>query len=176
MRKLTLKELNRLTPGEFAQLEKLPLTVVLDNIRSGMNVGSIFRSCDAFAIREIILCGITARPPHREIAKTAIGAQDTVKWRYFPKAAEAITSLKREGHYILGVEQTDQSHPLTEVAIEVGQPVAVIVGNEVDGLNEDLLELLDQAIEISQFGTKHSLNVAVCCGIVLWQISRLLRG
>jgi len=174
MRKLKLDELGRLSEAEFQQAKKLPVTVVLDNIRSALNVGSIFRSCDGFAIEEIILTGITAQPPHREITKTAIGATRTISWKYEQSVVFAIEKLKKKDYHIIGIEQTSESESLNSWSLPE-QKLAVIFGNEVDGLSSGVIPLLDGAIEIDQYGTKHSLNVAVCAGIVLWRISSLIR-
>ena len=174
MQKLKLEELNRLTAIEYKESDKIPIVVILDNVRSALNVGSVFRSSDAFAIEKIILTGITAQPPHREISKTAIGATKTVQWEYYEEAKVAVVQLKEKGYRIIGIEQTDKSTSLTNFKLN-NQPIAIVMGNEVDGISVDILSLLDQAIEIDQFGTKHSLNVSVCTGIVLWQLSKLLR-
>ncbi len=170
MAKLSMSELQRLSVEEFSEIQKLPIVVVLDNIRSGLNVGSIFRTCDAFLIEKIILCGITAQPPHREIQKTALGATETVKFEYFQSVKESIIKLKSEGFIILGVEQTTESVNLENFKWDKNKPIALIVGNEVDGISDEILNDVDAFIEIPQFGTKHSLNVAVCTGIVLWEI------
>lgn len=168
MRKLKLKELNRKTVQEFKAATKLPYVVVLDNIRSAMNVGSVFRSSDAFLVEKICLTGITAKPPHREILKTAIGATDSVDWEYFTSIEDCVLNLKNSGYQIYGIEQTTDSIQLSDIdKIEDG-PVALIFGNEVNGLTDTILPQLDGAIEISQFGTKHSLNISVCAGICLW--------
>ncbi len=170
MRKLKLEELGRPSLAAFRRSPKRPIVLLLDNIRSGLNVGSIFRTADAFAIDQIILCGITAQPPHREVLKSAIGATESVVWDYRPSAADAILNLKEEGYKIWGVEQTDQSKPLH--TLRWGEiPCVLVFGNEVHGLSDDTLPLLDQAIEIPQFGSKHSLNVAVCAGIVLHHLT-----
>lgn len=170
MKKLRLEELKRYSLEEFKSLPKTPLVLVLDNIRSALNVGSAFRTADAFALAGIHLCGITAQPPHREILKTAIGATESIQWQYFPKAADSLAQLKQQGYRILGIEQTDRSIPLHEVTREDDTPLALVFGNEVGGLSDEVLPLLDACIEIPQFGTKHSLNVAVCIGIVVWHL------
>lgn len=170
MRKLKLSELGRASIEDYQEAEKLSVTIVLDNIRSAHNVGSIFRTADAMAIRNIVLCGITAKPPHKEISKTAIGATKSVDWHYEEDIMSLVSEAKTNGSLIIGVEQTDQSIPLHQYEINSEQPLMIIVGNEVDGLTEGILPLLDLAIEVPQFGTKHSLNVAVCAGIVLWTI------
>lgn len=172
MRKLKLHELERMTVDEFVSTEKTPITVVLDNIRSALNVGSIFRTSDAFAIEKIIICGISATPPNREINKTAIGATESVAWEYFESISDAIKKLKDEDFRIIGVEQTDQSILLPEFKA-TNEKMAVIFGNEVDGISDEILGMIDTCIEIPQFGTKHSLNVSVCAGIVLWELSKV---
>lgn len=171
MRKLKLDELERLSVDEFLTKDKTPIVAVLDNIRSALNVGSIFRTADAFAIEKIIICGISATPPNREINKTAIGATESVAWEYFEDIVEATKRLKGDGYAIIGVEQTDQSILLTEFKPKK-EKIAVIFGNEVDGISDDILDMMDECIEIPQFGTKHSLNVSVCAGIVLWEITK----
>lgn len=175
MRKLKLDELNRLTLDDFHKLDKYPVTVVLDNIRSGVNVGSFFRTADGFALDQIYLCGYTPTPPHQEIFKTAIGATKAMKWRHFSGVTEAIRQLKEQNYRCIGIEQTDVSIPLNDVTIP-RSPIAVVFGNEVNGLSEEVLPLLDEIWEIPQFGTKHSLNVSVCGGIVLWEIIRQMRS
>lgn len=171
MRKLKLEELGRISVEEFKSIDKHPVIVVLDNIRSAMNVGSIFRTADAFAIEKIIICGISAVPPNREISKTAIGATDSVDWEYISSIEDAVLGLKSNGYSIIGIEQTDNSIMLSKAPIS-NQKVAIIMGNEVDGISDEVLDKLDFCIEIPQFGTKHSLNVAVCAGIVLWEYTK----
>lgn len=172
MRKLKLEELGRPRLSEYKEIAKIPIVVILDDIRSAMNVGSFFRTCDAFKIRKIILCGITAQPPHREILKTAIGATDSVDWEYFTNVENVISIFKKENYDIIGVEQTTSSIPIDYFKVETMKKYALVFGNEVQGINQNLLPLLDAAIEIPQFGTKHSLNVAVCGGIILWNFSQ----
>jgi 23S rRNA (guanosine2251-2'-O)-methyltransferase len=162
-----LEELNRLDPDSFKELDKIPVVVVLDSIRSAMNVGSIFRTSDAFAIKEIIICGYTATPPHKEITKTAIGAQDSVAWRYIEDIVAATLELQQNGYEIILVEQTDNSVNLNHFVIDKNSKYALILGNEVDGVSDDLLPIANHALEIKQYGTKHSLNVSVCAGIVI---------
>ena len=171
MKKLSLDQLGRPSSEVFAQMEKIPIVVFLDNIRSAMNVGSIFRTADAFKIEKIILGGITACPPHKEILKTAIGAQDTVLWEHCTDISPLL-ALKEDGYQLIGVEQTDQSLRLNDFRVDTHQKYCLIFGNEVEGIQDVLLPLLDTAIEIPQFGTKHSLNVSVCAGIVLWRFAR----
>jgi tRNA G18 (ribose-2'-O)-methylase SpoU len=168
MRKLQLEELGRISAEEFREKEKTRIILVLDNIRSGLNVGSAFRTADAFALEGLYLCGITAQPPHREILKTAIGATESVEWEYHEKVTDAIGKLKAEGYRIIAIEQTDKSEPLQKVDIHPHEKYAILFGNEVRGVSEEALKLLDKAVEIPQFGTKHSLNVSVCTGIVAW--------
>jgi 23S rRNA (guanosine2251-2'-O)-methyltransferase len=183
MRKLGMDELHRLSVNEFRQSEKTPVIVVLDNIRSMHNVGSVFRTADAFLLQGIYLCGFTPQPPHRDIHKTALGATETVEWRYFSTTAEAVRSLKAEDVAVFAVEQTEGSVPLQEfsarhesqaMARVTGgrQPLAVVLGNEVEGVGAEALALCDGAIEIPQLGMKHSLNISVAAGIVLWELVR----
>lgn len=174
VRKLKLEELGRIDVSTFKKRNKLRLTIVVDNFRSGLNVGSIFRTSDAFLIEKIYLCGITSVPPHKEILKTAIGANHSVEWEYRETSFQAIERLKKQGYRIVGVEQTNASHPLSEYAIDPTVAYAIILGNEVDGIHTDCLQLIDDFIEIPQFGTKHSLNVAVCAGIVLYEFAQKL--
>ena len=177
MRKLKLDELNRLNLEDYKAAEKLPITVVLDNIRSAFNVGSIFRTCDGLGISKIILTGITARPPHKEINKAAIGATESVDWEYHPDIIEYVTSMASNKSLILGVEQTDNSMMLDKLDLDInGKHIYLLLGNEVEGLNDELLPHLDNAIEIEQYGTKHSFNVAVCAGMVMWELSKTMRS
>ena len=168
MRKLGMDELNRLSKDDFEQADKLPIIIILDNIRSLSNVGAFFRSADAFRIGELILCGITACPPHREIHKTALGADETVKWRYFDTTEAACRQLKTEGYRIFAIEQVEDSVPLQNFVFE--SQTAYILGNEVEGVSEQALPYCDGAIELPQAGTKHSINVSVCAGIVMWNL------
>ena len=168
MRKLSMDELNRLSKDDFEMADKLPIIIVLDNIRSLSNVGAFFRTADAFRIEELFLCGITACPPHREIHKTALGADETVKWRYFDTTETACRQLKAEGFKIFAVEQVEGSVPLQDFAFEFH--TAYILGNEVEGVSEEALSYCDGAIELPQAGTKHSINVSVCAGIVMWKL------
>ena len=173
MRKLTTDELNRLSKEEFERVEKTPIIIVLDNIRSLSNVGAFFRTADAFRIEALYLCGITACPPHREIHKTALGADETVKWRYFETTETACQALKDEGYRIFAVEQIEGSVSLQEFKFE--PHTAYILGNEVEGVSEEALPYCEGAIELPQEGTKHSLNVSVCAGIVMWEIYKSLK-
>ena len=168
MRKLSMDELNRISKDDFEQADKLPIIIVLDNVRSLSNVGAFFRTADAFRIKELFLCGITACPPHREIHKTALGADETVKWRYFGTTEAACQALKTEGYKIFAVEQVVGSVPLQDFGFE--SHTAYILGNEVEGVSEDALPYCDGAIELPQAGTKHSINVSVCAGIVMWKL------
>jgi 23S rRNA (guanosine2251-2'-O)-methyltransferase len=169
-------ELNRKTVKEFRESEKFPLIVVLDNVRSMHNVGSIFRTCDAFLISGIRLCGYTPRPPHRDINKTALGATETVEWSYAATAEEAILQLKSEEYKIFAVEQVENSIPLQGFSLPEPQKMAVIFGNEVTGVDPGLLSLCNGSIEIPQFGMKHSLNISVAAGIVLWELAGRVRS
>jgi len=168
MRKLELEELQRDDYETYRKKTKLPVIVVLDNIRSMYNVGAVFRTCDAFMVEQLYLCGITAKPPHREIQKTAIGATESVSWQYDASAQTSLEKLKNKGYRIIGVEQTNESIPLSAVKVDTQTPCALVMGNEVEGLSEEVLAYLDQAVEIPQFGTKHSLNISVSSGIVIW--------
>ncbi len=168
MRKLKLKELNRIGIDQFKTKKKLPIILVIDNIRSAMNVGSFFRTADAFALEKICICGISATPPHKEINKTAIGATDSMDWEYYNTTRECILALKKQGYIITGIEQIDSSVQLDSISPQMDKKYALIFGNEVNGISDDILDLLDLAVEIPQFGTKHSFNVAVSGGIVLW--------
>jgi tRNA G18 (ribose-2'-O)-methylase SpoU len=170
MRKLTMQELQRLSVEEFKSAEKLPVVVVLDNIRSQNNIGSVFRTSDAFRISHICLCGITATPPHREIHKTALGATESVAWSYYPTTVEAITALRSAGFTILAVEQTVNSTLLPDFQPNAGEKIALIFGNEVNGIDDSVLPHVQGCLEIPQFGTKHSINVSVAVGIVIWDL------
>jgi 23S rRNA (guanosine2251-2'-O)-methyltransferase len=167
-----MDELNRKSVDEVRGSEKKPVVVVLDNIRSMHNVGSVFRSADAFLIRAIFLCGYTPRPPHRDIHKTALGATETVEWKYFPGATEALRSLKEQGYRIFAVEQVENSLSLQAFSAQHSGPLAVVFGNEVSGVGEETLALCDGSVEIPQWGMKHSLNISVAAGIVLWELVR----
>ncbi len=168
MRKLSMDELNRISKEDFEKAEKLPIIIVLDNIRSLSNVGAFFRTADAFRIGELFLCGITACPPHREIHKTALGADETVKWRYFSTTEAACQRLKEDGYQVFAVEQVDGSVALQDFRFEPHS--AYIFGNEVEGVSETALPYCNGAIELPQEGTKHSINVSVCAGIVMWKL------
>lgn len=170
-----MEALNRLSPEEFTQADKLPLVLVLDNIRSGMNVGSIFRTSDAFALSKIILCGITATPPHREILKTALGSTNSVCWEYAENALESVKQLKSQGVKVFAVEQTTKKTWIQEFEPSTNEVYALVLGNEVDGVSDAVLQVCDGALEIPQYGTKHSLNIAVAAGIAVWEFSRKMR-
>ena len=172
MRKLLNSELERKTAEQFRRSGKSPFIIVLDNVRSHSNVGSIFRTADAFLTEAIYLCGITARPPRREIQKTALGATETVEWKYYTKTAEAIHELKDVGYKIIAVEQAEGSVELQNMKIEQGVKYALVFGHEINGVDQDILNMCDQCIEIPQFGTKHSFNIAISAGIVLWEMNR----
>lgn len=171
-RKLNIKELNRISADEFKRSYKLPITVVLDNIRSLHNIGSVFRTADAFRLERIILCGITACPPHAEMHKTALGAEFTVDWEYSADTCEAVSKLQANHYKVLAIEQCEHSVMLNEMSIDRCKKYAVIFGNEVKGVRQEVIDMCDGCVEIPQFGTKHSLNVSVAGGIVLWEISK----
>ncbi len=169
MRKLKLEELGRVTTEEYEQIQKNPVVVVLDNIRSMHNVGAVFRTSDAFLIDKVYLCGITATPPHKEIQKTAIGAEKSVNWEHIPDANELIAQLKKEGYQIISIEQAENSVRLNDYNVDTTQKYAIVMGNEVDGVQQSIIDQCDTCLEIPQSGTKHSLNVSVCTGIILWK-------
>lgn len=168
MRKITNAELQRPDKTTLQKNAKSPVVMVLDNVRSALNVGSVFRTADAFVVEEIILCGITAQPPHREIQKTALGATESVSWKHVDTTRNALVELKQKGFTIAGIEQLHEGIFLNAFQPILGQRYAFVFGNEVNGISDDVLELLDVGIEIPQFGTKHSFNVSVTAGIVLW--------
>lgn len=168
MRKLKLQELNRVDTATFKSQDKTPIVLVLDNIRSGLNVGSAFRTADGFGLEKIYLCGITATPPHREILKTAIGASQSMDWEYSKTTLDAILKLKSEGYKLVAVEQVDERTWLQDFEVHDDEKYALIFGNEVTGVSDEILEHLDACIEIPQVGTKHSFNISVCVGIVVW--------
>jgi len=165
-----MDELNRMSAEEFKKAEKLPIILVLDNVRSMNNVGSVFRTADAFLLEAIYLCGVTATPPHREIQKTALGATETVNWKHFETTIEAVHSLKNEGYKIYAVEQADKSIMLDKFALDSNK-IALVFGNEITGVEQAVIDVCDACIEIPQYGTKHSLNISVSAGIVVWEIS-----
>jgi len=169
MKKLSNEELGRVNIDEFKKLKKLPITIVLDNIRSLMNIGSVFRTSDAFTIKEILLCGITAKPPHREMQKTALGATESVNWRYFDKTTDAINELKSNGITVLSIEQADEAKMLDTYEFDFSNEIALVFGNEVKGVSDEVIGLSDDCIEIPQFGTKHSLNISISAGVLIWE-------
>jgi 23S rRNA (guanosine2251-2'-O)-methyltransferase len=171
MRKLLNSELKRKSKEQFIKSEKSPFIIILDNVRSQSNVGSIFRTADAFLAEAIYLCGITATPPHREIQKTALGATESVAWKYFKNTSDAVIELKSIGYKILGVEQAEGSVALQNFVPAEGERYALIFGHEVNGVDQHVLDLCDSCIEIPQFGTKHSFNIAISVGIVLWEVT-----
>ena len=175
MRKLANSELNRKNVDEYKGTEKMPCVVVLDNVRSLNNIGSVFRTSDAFLVSKIFLCGITATPPHREIQKSALGATESVNWQYFPDTIVAIKQLKKEGFTIYSVEQVDESISLEDLSFQENEKIAIVFGHEVKGVMEEVIKLSDHCIEIEQYGTKHSLNISVCAGIVIWDVFRKLK-
>lgn len=174
MRKLKNEELDRLSLQEFKTAGKIPLVLVLENIRSMNNVGSAFRTADAFLLEKIFLCGITGQPPHREINKTALGATESVAWEYRQNSLNCITELKSKGYRVLLVEQTDRSTPLFDFTPE-NEKFVLVFGNEISGVSEELLPLADEVLEIPQYGTKHSLNISVSIGIVIWDLISKLK-
>ncbi|MBK5277841.1 MAG: RNA methyltransferase [Bacteroidia bacterium] len=175
MKKLKLDELGRISVNEFKEAEKISVCILLDNVRSLHNVGSAFRTADAFRVEKIYLTGITGKPPHREIQKTALGATESVDWEYLESPAVAIEKLKNQEYKIIIVEQTTQSMPLQSFLPEKHQKYCLVFGNEVEGVSQEVIELADLALEIPQSGTKHSLNVSVCLGIVAWEVFKKLQ-
>jgi len=172
MRKLLNSELERKSIEQFKESGKTPFIIVLDNVRSQSNVGSIFRTTDAFLTEAIYLCGITARPPHREINKTALGATESVSWKYYPKTIDAINELKKKGYKIVGVEQVEGSVELQNIHVDSKEKYALVFGHEVNGVDQDVINISDLCVEIPQFGTKHSFNIAISVGIVLWEMNK----
>ena len=175
MRKLKLDELNRVDIQEFKEQEKLPVIVVLDNVRSMHNVGSVFRTADGFSIEKVVLCGITAQPPHREIEKTALGATQSVDWIHMEDTLDAIDTLRSEGYQIIAIEQAENSTMLNTFKPDLTKKYALIFGNEVNGVSDEVMKKIDECIEIPQFGTKHSFNIVISAGIVLWDFFAKLR-
>ena len=172
--KLTMEELHRISVQEFKEAEKLPLTVVLDNVRSQNNIGSVFRTGDAFRVERICLCGICSTPPHRDIHKTALGAEDSVDWTYYEETADCVRELKAQGYKVYAIEQVDDSIKLDNLST-FNSKIAIVFGNEVEGIQDELLPLCDGSIEIPQQGTKHSLNVSCAAAIVMWELFKELR-
>ena len=174
MRKLNVLKMNRLTVEEFKAARKLPLIVVLDNVRSLHNVGSVFRSCDAFRIEAVYLCGITATPPSAEIHKTALGAEDSVSWKYYESTLDAVEELKQKGYFVYSIEQVEGSENMAKISLDASKRYAVVLGNEVKGVEQAVVNASDSCLEIPQLGTKHSLNVSVTAGIVVWEFAKQL--
>ena len=174
MRKLKITELNRISPDEFKNTTKIPLVVILDNIRSLNNVGSVFRTSDAFLVEAIYLCGITATPPNPEIHKTALGAEHSVEWKYFEDTVNAVETLKENGYTVFAIEQVENSTMLDNLQLDSHQKYAIVMGNEVKGVQQAVVDACDGCIEIPQYGTKHSLNVSVTTGIVIWDFFKQL--
>jgi tRNA G18 (ribose-2'-O)-methylase SpoU len=174
VKKKLVTEMGRMGREEFLVARKLPLVVVLENVRSLHNVGSVFRTSDAFRVERVLLCGITATPPSAEIHKTALGAEDVVEWQYFADTMEAVASLKEQGYDVFSIEQCNGSIPLQDFATQPGKRYAVIMGNEVKGVQQQVVDASDGAIEIPQFGTKHSLNVSVTAGMIIWEFAKKL--
>jgi len=172
MRKLSMQELNRKSVEEFRQSDKVPIIAVLENVRSAYNVGSVFRTADAFLIEAIYICGYTAYPPHKEIKKTALGADETVAWKHFRNITEAIEDTRQLGYKVYAVEQAVDSYKLQAISYEPDEKIAVVFGNEVTGVEQATIEQCDGCIEIPQLGMKHSLNISVAAGIVLWELVR----
>ncbi len=175
MRKLPIEEIGRLSTEEYKQIKKLEVIVVLDDIRSHHNTGAIFRTCDAFACKAVYLCGITGTPPHRDIHKTALGATETVDWKYFNSAIEAVKELKSDGYKIIVLEIAEGSMKISDYNPHTSDKIAVILGNEVNGVQQKILDICDYCLEIPQYGTKHSLNVSVSGGIAIWEICKKIR-
>ncbi len=175
MRKLTNEELGRLTVDEYRQSEKLPIVIVLDNVRSSNNVGSVFRTVDCLGMAKLYLCGITATPPNKDINKTALGATESVEWKYFESTLDAISELRAEGYTILSVEQVENSIALQNFKPAEGNRYALIFGHEVNGVDQSVVDASDDCIEIPQVGTKHSFNISVSAGIVMWEVFRKMQ-
>ena len=173
-----MDELNRLTVQEYKDADKTPLVVVLDNVRSQNNIGSVFRTADAFRVERICLCGICSTPPHRDIHKTALGAEDSVDWQYFEQTTDCVASLKAQGYCVFAIEQVDDSLKLNQLTADSlgGKKLAVVFGNEVEGVQDEVIALCDGSVEIPQFGTKHSLNISCAAAIVLWECFKILKS
>ncbi len=176
MRKLLNEELDRLEVEAFKSAGKIPVIIVLDNVRSMNNTGSVFRTADAFRVQSVFLCGITAVPPHKEIHKTALGATESVDWRYFEYTKDALEELRKEDYVVCSIEQAEQSIMLESFPVQEGQRYALIFGHEIRGVEQVIVDMSDHCIEIPQFGTKHSLNISVSAGIVIWEFFRKLSG
>jgi|TARA_B110000261_G_scaffold20960_1_gene21275 23S rRNA (guanosine2251-2'-O)-methyltransferase len=175
MKKLKNKDLQRINIEEFKIAKKTPITIILDNVRSALNVGSVFRTSDAFLIENIILCGITATPPNKEIRKAALGSTDSVNWKYVKNTTEAVQQLSKEGYHVVAIEQARKSTLLNKFELPK-KPIAIILGNEVNGVSQEVIDICDEVLEIQQFGTKHSLNVSVTTGIVVWKIWEIINN
>lgn len=175
MKKLKVTELNRISTEEFKQAKKIPLVVVLDNIRSLNNIGSVFRTSDAFLVESLMLCGITAVPPNQEIHKTALGAENSVDWKYAEDSVDAVNKLKADGYLVYAIEQVQSSVMLDVLTLDTSKKYAVVLGNEVKGVQQEVVDVCDGTIEIPQYGTKHSLNVSITAGIVIWDFFKMLR-
>lgn len=175
MRKITNSELNRPSAEQFATMQRIPVVVILDNVRSAQNIGAFFRTGDAFAIEKVMLCGITATPPSRDIHKSALGAELTVGWEYYPTTTECAAALKAEGYTLLAIEQVEGAVMLDGLEVDAGKKYALVFGNEVEGVAQEVVDMCDGAIEIPQVGTKHSVNVSVAGGIVLWEFFTALK-
>ena len=173
MKKLKNKDLQRINITEFKSAKKTPITIVLDNVRSALNVGSVFRTSDAFLIENIVLCGITAIPPNKEIRKSALGASDSVNWEFQKNTIDAVKNLKNNDYHVIAIEQAEKSSKLNDFTLS-NRPIAIIMGNEVKGVSQEVIDICDEVIEIPQFGTKHSLNIAVSTGIVIWELWKKL--
>lgn len=169
-RKLKLDELNRVSLETFKTTQKVPIRIILDNIRSMNNVGAVFRTSDAFKVDQILLCGVTAQPPHRDIQKTALGATESVDWVYHEKTLDAISVCKKEGYQVVSIEQAENSMMLNDFQVTSSDKIAIVMGNEVHGVDQDVIDASDFVVEIPQFGTKHSLNISVCTGVVVWDL------
>ena len=175
MKKLKNKDLQRINIEEFKIAKKTPITIILDNVRSALNVGSVFRTSDAFLIENIILCGITATPPNKEIRKAALGSTDSVNWKYIKNTTEAVQQLSKEGYHVVAIEQARKSTLLNKFELPK-KPIAIILGNEANGVSQEVIDICDEVLEIQQFGTKHSLNVSVTTGIVVWKIWEIINN
>lgn len=175
MKKLKIEELHRVTPEEYKSLDKLPLVVVLDHIRSLNNVGSVFRTADAFRVKKIVLCGITAVPPDPEIHKTALGAENSVEWQYYNDTKEAVLELQSKDYIVLAIEQVKGSMMLDTLVLDKNKKYAVVLGNEVKGVQQEVVDICNGCVELPQYGTKHSLNVSVTAGIVIWDFFKQLQ-
>lgn len=176
MRKLSNDELNRMSQVDYANSEKIPVVIVLDNVRSLNNIGSVFRTGDGFRIEKIILCGISTCPPHRDIHKTALGAELSVPWEYFDDTTTAVLSLRKKGYHIASVEQAEGSTKLQNLSLDNKTHLALIFGHEIKGVDQTIVDLSDECIEIPQFGTKHSFNISVSVGIILWEVVAKLKS